>query len=128
MTLFVSCILLTVVLVTFLVVIRGIKGEMAVPISLCVSVMLVGISLAICGPVFDFINNLVKPSSKNYITILLKSVGVSLLASTAADICRDCGENSIAAKVEMLGKCEILFLSLPLLQEITSLVTNILQE
>ena len=125
---FVSSIALTVVFVTLLMVIRGIKGEMAVPLSLCVSVMLVGLSLAICAPIMDFLGSLAEPSSKKYMTTLLKTVGVSLVASTASDICRDCGENSIASKVEMLGKCEILFLSLPLLQDITALITHILQE
>jgi len=124
----ISSVALTVVFVTLLMIIRRIKGEMAVPLSLCLSVMLVGISLAICEPILEFINTLVKPSSKKYITILLKSVGISLVASVASDICRDCGENTIAAQVEMLGKCEILLLSLPLLKEITEMITNILQE
>ncbi len=128
MTGFLSSVALTVIFVTLLMVIRGIKGEMAVPLSLCISVMLVGISLAVCAPIIDYLDSLVEPSSKKYITTLLKAVGISLVASTASDICRDCGENSIASKVEMLGKCEILFLSLPLLQDITALIGNILQE
>lgn len=127
MTHFLPSIALTVIFVTLLVMIRSIRGEMAVPLSLCISVMLAGISLAVCRPIMEFLDNLAEPSSKNYMTILLKSVGVSLVASTASDICRDCGENSIASKVETLGKCEILFLSLPLLQDITSLISNILQ-
>ena len=128
MTSFVSSVLLTVFLVMFLVIIRSLKGEMAVSISLCISILLAGLSLAVCVPILDFINNLVKPSSKSYITLLLKAVGVSLVASTASDVCRDCGETAIASKVELLGKCEILLLSLPLLEEITKLITHILQE
>ena len=128
MTSFVSSVLLTVFLVILLVIIRSLKGEMAVSISLCISVLLVGLSLAVCDPILDFLNNLVKPSSQNYITLLLKAVGVSLVASTASDVCRDCGETAIASKVELLGKCEILLLSLPLLEEITELITHILQE
>ena len=128
MTSFVSSVLLTVFLVMFLVIIRSLKGEMAVSISLCISVLLVGLSLAVCVPILDFINNFVKPSSKSYITLLFKAIGVSLVASTASDVCRDCGETAIASKVELLGKCEILLLSLPLLEEITKLITHILQE
>jgi len=124
---FLSSIALTVVFVTLLIMIRAIKSELAIPLSETMSVMLTGISLAICNPIIDFLNNLVEPSSKNYITLLLKSVGISLVVSTASDICRDCGENAIAAKVELLGKCEILLLSLPLLKEITALITDVLQ-
>ena len=124
---FLSSVALTVIFVTLLIVIRAIKGELAIPLSLCISVMLTGISLAICNPIIDFLNNLAEPSSKNYLTVLFKSVGISLVVSTASDICRDCGENAIAAKVELLGKCEILLLSLPLLKEITALITKVLQ-
>ena len=128
MTSFVSSVLLTVFLVMLLVIIRNLKGEMAVSISLCVSVLLVGLSLAVFGPIFDFLNTLVIPGSENRVNLLLKAVGVSLVASTASDVCRDCGETAIASKVELFGKCEILLLSLPLLKEITELVTLILQE
>jgi len=124
---FLASVALTVVFVTLLIAIRSIKGELAIPLSLCVSVMLTGLSLAISTPIIDFLNSLAEPSSKNYMTVLLKSVGISLVVSTASDICRDCGERAIASKVELLGKCEILLLSLPLLKEITALITDVLQ-
>ena len=127
MSSFLSSVALTVVFVTMLMFIRTVKGELAIPLSLCISVMLAGISLSVCSPIIDFLNNLAEPSSGNYIAVLLKSVGISLVASTTSDICRDCKENAIAAKVELLGKCEILLLSLPLLKEITALITNVLQ-
>lgn len=124
---FLSSIALTIVFVMLLIVIRTVKGELAIPLSLCISVLLTGLSLAICAPIIDYLNSLVEHSSKNYLTVLLKSVGISLVVSTASDICRDCGENAVAAKVELLGKCEILLLSLPLLKEITTLITDVLQ-
>ena len=128
MTNFFSSVLLTIVLVSLLAIIRSIKGEMALPISICIAVFLVGLSIAICQPLIEYISNIVEPSSESYITLLFKAVGISLVASTASDICRECGENTIASKVELFGKCEILFLSLPLLKEITSFVTQVLQE
>ena len=128
MTNFFSSVLLTIVLVSLLAIIRSIKGEMALPISICIAVFLVGLSIAICQPLIKYISNIVEPSSESYITLLFKAVGISLVASTASDICRECGENTIASKVELFGKCEILFLSLPLLKEITSFVTQVLQE
>lgn len=125
---FLTSIAITVIFVTLLMVIRSIKGDLAVPFSLCISVMLTGISLAIATPLIEFLNNLAEPSSKKFITLLLKAIGISLIASTTADICRDSGEQAIANKVELLGKCEILLLSLPILQDLTLLMTQILEE
>lgn len=122
-----TSIALTIVFVILLIMIRSIKGELAVPLSLCISVMLIGVSLSICTPIIEFLNNMAEPSSKNYMTTLLKSVGISLVVSTVSDICRDSGESALASKVELVGKCEILLLSLPLLKEITSFVVDILQ-
>ena len=122
-----TSIALTIVLVILLIMIRSIKGELAVPLSLCISVMLIGVSLSICTPIIEFLNNMAEQGSKNHMTTLLKSVGISLVVSTASDICRDSGENALASKVELVGKCEILLLSLPLLKEITAFVVDILQ-
>ena len=95
MTRFLSSIALTIIFVMLLVLIRTIKGEIAVPLSLCVSVMLVGASLSICTPIIEFLNNLAEPSSKDYITLLLKSVGISgaaiiSLSSSVTPQCQKC--------------------------------------
>ncbi len=57
---------------------------------------------------------------------VLKALGVAFIAQTGADTCRDCGENALAAKVELAGKCAILVIALPLMQELLSLVTGLL--
>ena len=112
----------------FLVFIRSIKGEMALPLSVCITVSLAGVAIATCLPIIDYLNTLVQPYSQKYITLLMKTVGISLLTATAADICRDSGESAIASKVELVGKCEILLLSLPLLKDITELLFTVMEE
>ena len=50
-----------------------------------------------------------------YLSVAIKSVGISYLTSFIADSCRDCGQISLASKAEFAGKCAIFILSLPLL-------------
>jgi stage III sporulation protein AD len=61
------------------------------------------------------------------IEVLLKALGVSILAHVTANICRDAGESSIAYYVELGAKIEILILSLPLLVDVISLAAELLE-
>ena len=58
---------------------------------------------------------------------VLKALGIALLVQVCADICRDCGENSAASSVELVGKLEILVLCLPLIKRIISVALEVLQ-
>lgn len=46
--------------------------------------------------------------------LALRVTGVAYVAQTAADICRDCGENGLASKAELCGRLMMLTASMPL--------------
>lgn len=122
---FLSSIGLTVIFVVTLSVLRGIKGQTFIPFSACVSVLLVGFSLSVLQPLIESINNVVPQGTSDiqeYLGLLLKALGVSLTTSLASDLCRDAGETAIANGVELLGKCEILALSIPLIKKMSVMV------
>ena len=122
---FLSSIGLTVIFVVTLSVLRGIKGQTFIPFSACVSVLLVGFSLSVLQPLIESISNVVSQGTSDiqeYLGLLLKALGVSLTTSFASDLCRDAGETAIANGVELLGKCEILALSIPLIKKLSVMV------
>ena len=61
-----------------------------------------------------------------FVTPLIKSLGIALVASGVGEICRDAGEGSLASKDEMCGKLAILALSMGVLKELMSIVSEIL--
>lgn len=61
-----------------------------------------------------------------YATVMLKAIGIALLCSTCGNICRDCGENTLASGVEIAGNLMILSLSLPLIEEILGYAAELL--
>ena len=61
-----------------------------------------------------------------YVTVMLKALGIAVLCGTCGDICRDCGEGSIATGVETAGNLMILSLSLPLIREILGVAAELL--
>ena len=51
-------------------------------------------------------------------SILIKSLGICLVTQAACDICRDIGENAIAARLETAGKAAMILLAGPMLTEL----------
>ena len=122
----VKIIIITLVLVTFLTVIRSFKGEMALPISICISVFMIGCVLGIIEPLISMIKEFERDIGGNYISVMLKALGISLITETASDICRDFGENGISSKIDLLGKCTIISMSVPIMKDILDLVKDVL--
>ena len=61
-------------------------------------------------------------------TFLLKAIGVGYVSQLGSDVCRDLGAQGMAAKIELLGRAELLLLCMPtflqLLQTALSLVQS----
>lgn len=45
--------------------------------------------------------------------ILLKALGLCLVAQIASDVCKDCGESALSTSVEFVGKLSIVLMALP---------------
>ena len=56
---------------------------------------------------------------------VLKMLAIGFLCTAAADICRDMGEGTLAARVELCGRAEILLLCLPFLLELITLALGL---
>ena len=61
----------------------------------------------------------------SYFTIALKSLGIAYISDFAADVCRDFGQNSIAAKAEFAGRCAIFIITVPLITGIAETALNL---
>lgn len=57
--------------------------------------------------------------------VILRMIFVGILCAVAADICRDVGESTLATRVEVCGKAEILLLALPFLLELVNLALEV---
>ncbi|HHW25382.1 MAG TPA: stage III sporulation AC/AD family protein [Bacillota bacterium] len=100
-------------------IIKQLKAELAMPAALAGGVILLLASLGMLAPQVELLGNLwYADQLKGYAAPLIKSLGVALIAQTAADICRDMGESATASKVEFAGKVEIMLLCLPMINEL----------
>ena len=53
--------------------------------------------------------------NNEFILLLIKITGISILTEFATTICRDSGESSIASKVDLGGKIIVISMSIPVI-------------
>lgn len=61
-----------------------------------------------------------------YISLIIKLIGIAYLIEFAIQICKDCGEGSIASKLEFGGKIIVMTMSFPILISIIDMILNII--
>ena len=70
-------------------------------------------------PVFGFFKNLAADKSFSGLhALMFKGAGICLLSSIASEICKDCNESSLGAKIEFAAKCTLITMSLPLIEKV----------
>lgn len=104
--------------------------ELSTLLSLAVCVMVALIAISFLRPVIDFLHQLETLSQldNGMLEILLKVVGIGLLGQLSTLICEDSGNSAMGKALQVLTSAVILWLAVPLLQELVLLVKEILGE
>ncbi len=112
----------------FAVLMGQMRGDMKLLVSVVGGTVLLSAVLGRVSEGVGYFSGLLGETAlAEYQTVLMKTLGVGMVVQSTADVCRDCGEGALAAKVELLGKTEVLLLSLPLVKGILTLTKEILQ-
>ena len=110
-------------------VLKQYKPEFAIVVQLAASVFILLLIASAMGDLISAVKDLINGSGINteYLTLLLKALGVSVLTQLAADACRDSGETALSNKVELAGKVTILLLCLPLVKAMIQLSAGLIK-
>jgi stage III sporulation protein AD len=108
------------------IVLRRSNPEYAIILSLITGILIFYLVLPELKNIF---NNLINISDNfdihiSYVAILLKIIGIAYISEFASQLCNDAGESSIASKIEFAGKILIMIVSLPVMNELIELITN----
>ena len=60
--------------------------------------------------------------------LVFRLTGIAFISQTAADICRDAGENALASKAETCGRLMMISAALPMLSGLVTKVFGMLEE
>ncbi len=104
--------------------------EFAVVVTLLTCVLVLAGAAEFLEPVVEFLRELRRLADLNgqAMGILLKAAGIGLISQLAALLCADAGEGALGKAVELGASAAILWLSLPLLEEILAVVQGLLAE
>lgn len=110
------------------VILKEYKPEFKIYISIIVGIL---IFFLISDNLKSFINLIVRLSNKSginnqFVGILLKITGISILTEFAISICKDSGENAIASKIDLGGKITIIGISIPVITALLETLLNLL--
>jgi len=93
-----------------------------------VSCMVLSVAAAYLEPILDFIRQLqaVSDLDGDMLAIILKAVGIGLVAEIAALICQDAGNAALGKGIQIMASIAILWLALPLMQGLLKIVQKIM--
>ena len=104
------------------------EKNMALILSVAVCCIIGAAAMAYFKPIIDFLYELrsIGDLDGELLQVLLKSVGIGLLAEIVGLVCTDAGNAAMGKILQLLGSALILWLSLPLLRSLIELVREIL--
>lgn len=116
------------IVTVIIVVMKQMKPEMALQISVFAGVLIFLLVMDQIRLVVDLLQKLADQAnvSSYYLMIILKIVGVAYLSEFGAQICRDAGENALASKVELAAKIFVVILAIPIIVTIMDSVIQLL--
>ncbi len=110
------------------VVVRKSAAELALVLALSAGAILLTCSLGALEGVRALMDTLADTAglSPAVLAPVVKTVGIAILTRVAAELCRDAQEGGIAAFVETAGAAAALFVALPLMKTVLSMITGLL--
>lgn len=114
--------------VVLCVVVRQIKPESALGISIAAGIVILGAVLTAISPSIRAIYELSESAGidGNLVKILLKALAICYITTLCADCARDAGESALGSKVELAGRAAIAVISLPVFANLAEFVTGML--
>lgn len=114
--------------VIFILILAKQGKDLGVLLIIFVCCMMIGAAVTFLQPVRELLSHLqtVGQIKSDTLTILLKAVGIGLITEVTSLICTDAGNAALGKTLQFLSTAVILWLSIPLLNELLELLDNIL--
>ena len=92
------------------------KAEFSTFVSFTGSILIAWIAVQLLDGITGSMERLEKllAVDMEYLTLLMKMIGVTYLSEFASAICRDAGYSAVAGQIELVGKLTILTIGMPI--------------
>lgn len=99
-------------------------------LMICGCCMVLAVAAMYLEPVMDLVGRLQELSGldTNYLSVVMKAVGIGLIAEVASLLCADSGNAAMGKAVHILASAAVLWLSVPLVNALMDLIQKIVGE
>lgn len=106
---------------------KNLKSEYGIYITLAACIIIFFYSVGRLNSIIGLVDNIVDATSidSEYITAIIKIVGITYISEFASDICKDCGYSAISNQLHIFGKLTVLALSVPIVESLINMVGEI---
>jgi len=110
------------------VILREEKPEIAVAVSIVTGLVIFVFLITKLNSVITILRYFANKANIDvlYFSTILKVIAIAYITEFGAQICRDAGAGSIAAKIELAGKVLIMVVAIPILAALLDVVTKII--
>ena len=110
------------------ILLRNSKPEFSMLIPVVVSFTVLACAMPYLIRITEELSRMASSAGINssYMRIVIEVIGISYLVCITAELCKDAGENAIAAKIELGGKLIILAMAIPIINSLLNLVKEII--
>lgn len=101
-------------------IIKKSNPESALLLTIAAAVMVMVLAVSAAGNITGFFKELgdISGISPVIITIVMKTVAISIIAKMASDMCRDAGQTALGTSLEILGAVSAMYIAMPLFETV----------
>ena len=98
-------------------ILRKYREELAMQVSLAAGIVILSMAVKTAGEISSMANGMMERYGLDPLGMksVSKMIGIAYIAQFSADTCRDCGESSLAGKVELAGRLMMVTAAIPLI-------------
>lgn len=102
--------------------------DSSILLTLAVCAMVLLSTISILRPVLTFLKQVqeIGDLDKDLLSILLKAVGIGMIAEISMLICKDAGNESMGKTIQMMATAVVLWISIPVFDKLLLLMNKIL--
>ena len=84
--------------------------------------------LDVVGSITEFLEDVASSAgvSTAVLSVLIRSIGVAIMAKLASDICKDSGMTTASTGAELAGSVAILYISLPIMRTVFHMIKGLI--
>ena len=104
------------------------KPEYACFITVGIGLVIMGLAVGKIYYLFESLGKIQEtlPVDTEYISTLVKMIGITYIAEFSSGICKDAGYGSLGSQIEIFGKLSVLAVSMPILLALLDTVQQFL--